>query len=84
MIDAVGGIEVEIPNSFSATYPRHDDPRIDPGWVTISFTAGKEKMDGDRAIQYAEHAAVDNWQEGNDFADPAGSGLFWKHSRTGC
>lgn len=69
MIDAVGGIEVEVPDSFSALYPANDDPSIDASWMTVTFAKGKEHMDGERAIQFARaREAIDNPSEGTDFA----------------
>lgn len=69
MIDAVGGIDVDVPDSFSAQYPANDDPSIDASWKTVSFTAGTEHMDGERAIEFARaREAIDNLSEGTDFA----------------
>lgn len=70
MIDAVGGIDVNVPNSFSAKYPAHDNPSVDPSWITVRFTEGVEHMNGERAIQYARaRQVIDNWgAEGGDFA----------------
>ncbi|MHB1133846.1 MAG: LCP family protein [Chloroflexota bacterium] len=69
MIDAVGGIDVNVPESFSARYPANDDPSIDPGWITVRFTKGVEHMSGERAIRFARaRDAIDNIAEGSDFA----------------
>ena len=69
MIDAVGGIDVEVPASFSARYPANDDPTIDSSWITVRFTKGQEHMSGERAIRFARaREALDNVAEGNDFA----------------
>lgn len=70
MIDAVGGIDVNVPNSFSAKYPAHDNPAVNPNWITVRFNAGVEHMNGERAIQYARaRSVIDNWgAEGGDFA----------------
>ena len=68
-IDAVGGIDVEIPESFSAEYPANDDPSIDDSWTVVRFRKGVEHMNGERAIQYARaREAIDNISEGSDFA----------------
>jgi len=69
MIDAVGGIDVDVPNSFSARYPANDDSSIDPSWITVRFTKGLEHMSGERAIRFARAREVlDNSTEGGDFA----------------
>ena len=69
MIDAVGGIDVYVPNSFSAQYPVADSPAIDPRWKIVRFTQGVEHMDGERAIQYARaRQVIDNPSESGDFA----------------
>src|SRR5258708_32690432 len=68
MIDAVGGIDVEIPASFSAHYPINDDPSINPGWTVVRFAKGMEHMNGERAIEFARaREAIDNAVEGSDF-----------------
>ncbi|HLH73376.1 MAG TPA: LCP family protein [Chloroflexota bacterium] len=69
MIDAVGGIDVNVPDSFAAKYPINDDPNINAGWTTVRFTAGLQHMDGERAIEYARaREAIENMAEGSDFA----------------
>ena len=69
LIDAVGGVDVDVPSTFTAQYPRHSDPRVDPGWMLVHFQAGQEHMDGQRALVFARaRLAVDNVAEGNDFA----------------
>jgi LCP family protein required for cell wall assembly len=69
MIDAVGGIDVDVPDSFSASYPINDDPSINPGWTVVRFAKGREHMNGERAIEFARaREAIDNPSEGSDFA----------------
>ncbi|MCL4465918.1 MAG: LCP family protein [Chloroflexi bacterium] len=69
MIDAVGGIDVAVPASFSARYPANDDPTIDSSWITVRFTKGTEHMSGERAIRFARaRETLDNVAEGSDFA----------------
>lgn len=69
MIDAVGGVDVEVPASFSARYPANDDPSIDASWKTVRFTRGPEHMGGERAIEFARaRETLDNPAEGSDFA----------------
>ena len=68
-IDAIGGIDVNVPDSFSANYPRNDDPNVDPNWITVHFFKGIQHMNGEMAIRYARVRYVfDNNAEGNDFA----------------
>ena len=69
MIDAVGGIDVDVPDSFSANYPVNDDPEIDPRWMVVRFNKGMQHMNGERAIEYARaRETIDNISEGSDFA----------------
>ncbi|HUX85946.1 MAG TPA: LCP family protein [Chloroflexota bacterium] len=69
MIDAVGGIDVIAPDSFSALYPANDDPSINANWITVRFVKGMQHMNGERAIEYARAREVlDNNSEGSDFA----------------
>lgn len=69
MIDAVGGVDVNVPNSFSARYPANDDPSIDPRWIVVRFEEGEECMNGERAIQYVRaREVIDNPSESGDFA----------------
>jgi LCP family protein required for cell wall assembly len=70
VVDAVGGIDVTVDRAFVASYPANDDPRIDPGWIVISFNAGPQHMDGETAIRYAR-ARYSDGPEGNDFARAA-------------
>lgn len=69
MIDAVGGIDVNVPNTFTARYPANDNPAIDPSWITVHFTKGVEHMNGERAIRFVRaREVIDNSNEGGDFA----------------
>lgn len=69
MINAVGGIDVNVPTSFVARYPINDDPSINANWMTIRFASGPQHMDGERAIEYARaRETLDNSGEGSDFA----------------
>ncbi len=68
-IDAIGGVDVNVPDAFTARYPANDDPSINPNWLTVAFTKGQQHMDGQRAIIYARARYVlDNNAEGSDFA----------------
>ncbi len=39
-INAIGGVEVNVPDSFSSLYPANDDPSINASWITISLHEG--------------------------------------------
>ncbi|GAC1403669.1 MAG: hypothetical protein NVS4B12_15980 [Ktedonobacteraceae bacterium] len=68
-INAIGGIDVNVPDSFTAIYPKNDDPDVDPNWITVHFSKGLQHMNGETAIRYARVRYVfDNNREGNDFA----------------
>lgn len=68
-IDAIGGIDVTVPDAFTAKYPANDDPAMNPNWTIVKFTPGPQHMDGQRAIIYARARYVlDNPAEGSDFA----------------
>ncbi len=68
-INTVGGVDVDIPDSFSAEYPANDDPSIDPSWKVVRFRKGVEHMNGERAIEYSRaRETIDNISEGSDFA----------------
>lgn len=69
MVDAVGGIDVNVPDSFSALYPVNDDASINAAYETVSFTQGPEHMTGARALEFARtRQTLDNVDEGSDFA----------------
>jgi LCP family protein required for cell wall assembly len=68
-IDAIGGIDVDVLDTFTAKYPASDDPAVNPNWITVTFKRGLQHMDGQRAIVYARARYVlDNPAEGSDFA----------------
>jgi len=52
-INAIGGIDVYVPDSFNACYPKNDDASIDASWIKIQFNKGMQHMDGNTAIEYA-------------------------------
>ncbi|MGI9061816.1 MAG: LCP family protein [Ktedonobacteraceae bacterium] len=52
-IDAIGGIDVNVPDSFNACYPKNDDASVDPSWIKIQFNKGLQHMNGATAIMYA-------------------------------
>ncbi|EFH89058.1 LCP family protein [Ktedonobacter racemifer] len=69
LINALGGIDVYVPDSFTSNYPKNDDPNVDASWITVHFNKGMQHMDGETAIRYARSRYVtDNPAEGTDFA----------------
>ena len=63
LIDAIGGIDVHIDQSFTDyTYPTEDDLV-----QTVAFESGWTHMDGETALQFARSRHGDNG-EGSDFA----------------
>jgi polyisoprenyl-teichoic acid--peptidoglycan teichoic acid transferase len=68
LVDALGGVEIEVEHAFTSDYPANDDPTIDPSWTTVSFAAGKQRMDGETAIRYARARYADTAVEQGDFA----------------
>ncbi len=78
-INAIGGVDVNVPDSFKANYPANDDPSINASWKTIQFTKGLHHMDGETAIEYARaRYVIDNPAEGTDFARSARQQLIMK------
>ena len=72
LVDALGGIDINVPTAFTAQYPRNDNPQIDAGWKTIHFNTGMQHMTGEQAIEYARARYVTNpVSEGSDFARSA-------------
>jgi len=68
-INAIGGVDVDVPDSFTANYPINDDPSINAGWKVIHFSKGLQHMNGETAIEYARARYVTvNLAEGTDFA----------------
>lgn len=53
VIDSIGGVDVYVPDSFNACYPKNDDAAIDPSWIKVQFNKGMQHMDGKTAITYA-------------------------------
>ena len=53
VIDTIGGIDVNVPDSFNACYPKNDDAAQDASWITVQFKKGEQHMDGATAIEYA-------------------------------
>ena len=71
-IDSIGGVDVYVPDSFNACYPRNDDASVDPGWIKVQFNKGMQHMDGKTAIEYArarEPLAVCNMGQSENLAE---------------
>lgn len=82
-IDAIGGIDVYVPDSFTAKYPANDDPSINPNWIKVHFSKGMQHMNGQTAIEYARARYVlDNPAEGSDFARSARQQIMIKAALT--
>src|SRR6266496_91751 len=78
-INAIGGVDVDVPDAFTAYYPKNDDPNIDASWIKVHFSKGFQHMDGTRAIQYARaREVIDNPAEGTDFARSARQQIIMK------
>ncbi len=71
LVDALGGVEVDVQRTFTARYPGDDDATKNTGWQKIKFEKGQEEMDGERAIQYARARYSANPVEGSDFGRAA-------------
>ena len=46
VVDAVGGIDIDVPETFSIDFPNYR------GWTTVHFQKGWEHMNGKRALAY--------------------------------
>ena len=71
-IDAVGGIEINVPNGFvDYEYPiegKENAPVESDRYMTIRFEQGNQIMDGVKALQYARSRHATNPSEAGDFA----------------
>jgi LCP family protein required for cell wall assembly len=57
LVDAVGGLWVDLPYGlFDARYPKPDGT----GYIQISFKAGCQHLDGERALEYARSRHMDS------------------------
>ncbi|MGZ3602741.1 MAG: LCP family protein [Ktedonobacterales bacterium] len=72
LVDALGGVDINVPTAFTARYPNNDDAAVDPSWKTIHFNTGMQHMNGEQAIEYARARYVlQPLSEGTDFARSA-------------
>lgn len=67
VIDAVGGITVNVKNTFS-DYQYPTGSTTYPLYEVISFEEGPQTMDGDTALKYSRSRKSPNPLEGSDFA----------------
>lgn len=71
MVDALGGVDVDVQRTFTAQYPVNDNPDVNASWKTIHFAAGRQHLDGERALEYARARYSNDPLEGTDFARSA-------------
>ncbi|MGI6423261.1 MAG: LCP family protein [Candidatus Dojkabacteria bacterium] len=63
LIDAVGGVYVNVENSFTDyKYPKNK------GYETVKFVAGPQLMDGETALKYSRSRHSQQNYEGSDYA----------------
>ena len=63
LIDALGGVTVNVENSFTDyMYPLRN------GYQTVTFTSGPQTMDGETALKYSRSRHSQENGEGSDFA----------------
>jgi LCP family protein required for cell wall assembly len=68
LIDALGGIEINVDRAFiDRKYPKNDNDKIDAATITIEFKQGLQRMDGETAIRYSRSRNSES-EEGSDFA----------------
>jgi LCP family protein required for cell wall assembly len=90
-INAIGGIDVYVPDSFNACYPKNDDASVDASWIKVQFNKGMQHMDGATAIEYARareplevcgKGTSENQAELTDFARSARQQIIIKAALT--
>jgi LCP family protein required for cell wall assembly len=71
-VDAVGGVDVVVPNSFTDyQYPAgecNNSATSNCAYMTVHFNAGPQHLDGTRALQFARSRHSTDNGEGTDFA----------------
>ena len=71
-VDAVGGITVDVPNTFTDyQYPADACDENVPGqcrYITIHFDAGVQHMNGEQALEFSRSRHSNDNGEGSDFA----------------
>ena len=67
-VDAVGGVDVLVPNTFTdSQYPHGECDKGDCSYMTVHFNAGLQHMNGATALIFAR-SRHGNGSEGSDFA----------------
>lgn len=67
IIDAVGGVTVNVENSFT-DYRYPTEQKGKPVYETVSFKKGPQVMNGETALKYARSRKSFDFEEGTDFA----------------
>jgi polyisoprenyl-teichoic acid--peptidoglycan teichoic acid transferase len=71
-VDAVGGVDVVVPNTFTDTqYPAgecNNQPGENCRYTTVHFSAGLQHMNGTRALEFSRSRHSNDNGEGTDFA----------------
>jgi len=68
-VDAVGGVDVVVPDSFTDTqYPHGECDTGDCSYMTVHFNAGPQHMDGRTALIFSRSRHSADNGEGSDFA----------------
>ncbi|MHB8717902.1 MAG: LCP family protein [Candidatus Dormibacteria bacterium] len=71
-VDAVGGITVDVPDTFTDyAYPADACDQNVPGncrYITIHFNAGVQHMNGEQALEFSRSRHSNDNGEGSDFA----------------
>jgi LCP family protein required for cell wall assembly len=71
-VDAVGGVDINVPNTFTDTqYPAGEcngQPGQNCAYMTIHFDAGTQHMNGTRALEFSRSRHSNDNGEGTDFA----------------
>jgi polyisoprenyl-teichoic acid--peptidoglycan teichoic acid transferase len=84
LINALGGIDVYVPDAFNACFPAGDNNN---NWIIVQFNKGQQHMDGDTAIEYARarepvevcsSGTSENQTELSDFARSARQQIIMK------
>ncbi|MEA3305083.1 MAG: LCP family protein [Patescibacteria group bacterium] len=57
-VDALGGVEINVENSFVDHYY----PTADKGWESIQFEKGLQIMDGTKALKYARSRHAEGFE----------------------
>jgi LCP family protein required for cell wall assembly len=71
-VDAVGGVDVNVPNTFTDyQYPAGEcngQPGENCKYTTVHFNAGPQHLDGTRALEFSRSRHSNDNGEGSDFA----------------